>query len=258
MKAPKIKKSTLIIIALVASIVILSVLANFGIAKNNEKILMGSKWEFDYAGMRQGEFDPVFAVSNLTLNKDFTFEWNVISDDGESSTFHGTYSVRSTQLELKYASGSIESHTIRIDDDKLILDDEYFTKVTGDFKKKTVYAKTEEATPSINLTTSDNSGSSSDNSGSSVVDDNAKSACWVLAKKAVKSQLNSPDSAKFSSTYSNSDVSITNSGNKYTVISWVQAENGYGGTVTNSFFVTMIKSGAGSDARYTVESCSIV
>lgn len=270
MKITNFKKSTLLVSVFFIAVLVISFFFYYANAQNNKNILIGSKWEFDYVGINQGDFDPIFAVSNLTLNNDLTFDWIVISDDGEASSFNGTYSVNfSNLLVLKYTSGSVDEYQFRITDGKLFLDGKFYTMVNGDFKKTTVYAKTKEtATPAASATntannntntSSSSSGTASTvNSNTSVIDDNAQSACWVLAKKAVKSQLNSPDSAKFSSTYSNSDVSITNSGNTYTVVSWVKAENGYGATVTSNFFVTMTKSGAGSDTHYTLDSCSIV
>lgn len=267
MKKPVFNKTTLIVSALFVSILVISLNLYYANDQNLKNELIGSKWEFDYAGIRQGDFDPTFAVSNLTLNNDMTFDWIAISDDGETSTFKGTYSVNFSNLVLKYASGSVDEYKFRITDGKLFMDGETYTKASGDFKKTTVYAKTEETATQVvgktnvannNISTSSSNETTSPASSTSLIDDKAQSACWALAKKAVKSQLNSPDSAQFSSTYSNSDVSITNSGNTYTVISWVQAENGYGSSVTNNFFVTMSMSGTGSDVHYTVESCSIV
>jgi hypothetical protein len=121
MKKLAFKKSTLIIVALFVSFLVIASLINYAIAKNNEKILVGSKWEFDYAGIRQDEFDPVFSVSNLTLNEDETFNWNVISDDGESSTFSGTYLINFFNLELTYQSGSTEIHQMNISAEKTSL-----------------------------------------------------------------------------------------------------------------------------------------
>jgi hypothetical protein len=75
----------------------------------------------------------------------------------------------------------------------------------------------------------------------------------VLAEDVVKSQLKSPSSAKFPFSYADEDVSITKSSNKYTVKSWVEAENSFGETLRSNFTVTMTKSGF----KFTVDSCII-
>jgi hypothetical protein len=103
--------------------------------------------------------------------------------------------------------------------------------------------------------------SSSSNSGAVsstvVTDDEELGAAWALAIKAVKSQLKSSSSAKFPSSYGSSDVSITNSGDTYTVKAWVEAENSLGGTEKRNFTVQMTKSGSGQNVKYTTSSCNI-
>lgn len=133
--------------------------------KITKKLLVGSKWEFDYPGIRQDEFDPVFSVSNLTLNEDKTFNWNVISDDDESDTFSGTYLINFYNLELTYQSGSTEIHRIRIDAGKLFLDDDHYTKVSSDFKRTAIYAESATTTSisSENVTNNSNSSNSAIN-----------------------------------------------------------------------------------------------
>lgn len=102
------------------------------------------------------------------------------------------------------------------------------------------------------------SSTSSSNSGAVVTDDKALGAVWALTLNVVKSQLKSSSSAKFPASYSSSDVSITSSGDTYTVKSWVEAENSLGGAEKRSFTVQMTKSGSGQNVKYTVLSCDIV
>lgn len=153
MKKPEFNRSSLIISALFVSILAISLIAYYINDQNIKNELSGSKWEFDYAGIRQGDFDPTFAVSNLTLNNDMTFDWITISDDGETSTFKGTYFVIFSSLELKYSSGSAEEYPFRITDGKLFLDDECYTKVNGGFKKTSVYVKKEDVAATTNSST---------------------------------------------------------------------------------------------------------
>lgn len=154
MKKIVLKKSTLVILALSVFILTFAFLGNYIISKNNEKTLVGSKWELDYAGIRQGEFDSLSSISNLTLNKDKTFVWKEVYSDGDSSTFNGTYSVSSSKLELKYSSGSIERYLIKLDNNKLNLDDRTYTKVSSNFKKTTIFV--ESSKTSTNTSSSSN------------------------------------------------------------------------------------------------------
>lgn len=97
---------------------------------------------------------------------------------------------------------------------------------------------------------------SSDNSSYGYIEevpDDELGACWALAEKVVKAQLKSPSSAKFPFSYANKDVSITKSGDIYTVKAWVDAENSFGALIRNDFTVTMTKSGS----KFTSESCII-
>lgn len=147
----------------------------------------------------------------------------------EEVTYKGTYIiVGSKSVVVKLSNGNSISNTILFKNGAFMYDDVALVRVSKFSAKDTtinnkdqINNETKTGLYSLKTDTPSNGSSTTSNSGSSAMDDNAKSACWVLAKKAVKSQLDSPDSAKFSSTYSNSDVSITNSGNKYTVISWV-------------------------------------
>ena len=86
-----------------------------------------------------------------------------------------------------------------------------------------------------------------------VTNDDERNICWELAQKAVKNQLKSPSSAKFPFAYNSKGVSITSSGNSYTVRAWVEAQNSFGATIKDSFTVKIEKSGT----TFTVISCDI-
>lgn len=86
-----------------------------------------------------------------------------------------------------------------------------------------------------------------------ISNDDERNICWELAQKAVKNQLKSPSSAKFPFAYNSKGVSITSSGNSYTVRAWVEAQNSFGATIQNNFTVKIEKSGT----TFTVLSCDI-
>lgn len=98
---------------------------------------------------------------------------------------------------------------------------------------------------------------SSKGSGTVVTDDDELGACWALAKDVVKSNLKSPSSAKFPFSYGSDGVTITKSGNTYTVKAWVDADNSFGANIRSNFTVTMEKSGSGKNAKFTSKSCII-
>lgn len=77
--------------------------------------------------------------------------------------------------------------------------------------------------------------------------------CWTLAVEKVKANLKSPSTAEFPFSAVNSDVNITKSGNKYTVKSWVDAQNSFGATIRSNFTVTIEKNGN----NYVVTNCTI-
>lgn len=247
-----------VFIVLLSSSVVLSFFTNASNNSDYDEII--GKWE-----VKSGTINGIDYLQ-YTFNADKTFEWIIKNSGMEEVIYKGSYILAGSKaVVVKVSNGNSISNTILLKNDALMYDDVALVKVnkfsakdTTTSDNKQINNETKTDSYSSKTGTPSNGSSITTDSGSSAMDDNAKSACWALAKKAVKSQLNSPDSAKFSSTYSNSDVSITNSGNKYTVISWVQAENGYSATEANSFFVTMTKSGTRSDAHYTVESCSIV
>lgn len=87
--------------------------------------------------------------------------------------------------------------------------------------------------------------------------DDEKGACWALAEDVVTANLESPSSAKFPFSYGDEGVSFSKSGNTYTVMGWVDAQNSYGATLRNNFIVTMTKSEYGSNAKFTANSCNI-
>lgn len=97
------------------------------------------------------------------------------------------------------------------------------------------------------------SNSNTSSKGTEVTDDDERNICWSLARDVVEAQLKSPSSAKFPFSYADKDVSITKSGDTYTVKSWVDAENSFGAKLRSDFTVTITKSGT----KFTAESCVI-
>lgn len=73
----------------------------------------------------------------------------------------------------------------------------------------------------------------------------------TIAEKEVKAKLKSPSTAKFSSF---SEISVTRSGNTWCVSGWVDAQNGFGATLRNSYTV---KIEFASSDTYTVKECSV-
>lgn len=96
-----------------------------------------------------------------------------------------------------------------------------------------------------------------DSSSSENITDDEKNICWHLATETVKSNLKSPSDANFPPSYNSGEVSITKSGNIYTVNSWVESENSYGANLRKRFFVTITKEGSGDSATYTADNCII-
>ena len=73
----------------------------------------------------------------------------------------------------------------------------------------------------------------------------------TIAEKEVKAKLKSPSTAKFSSF---SEISVTRSGNTWRVTGWVDAQNGFGATLRNSYTV---KIEFASSDTYTVKECTV-
>lgn len=73
----------------------------------------------------------------------------------------------------------------------------------------------------------------------------------VIAEKEVKASLKSPSTAKFSPS---SETSVTRSGNTWRVTGWVDAQNGFGATLRNSYTV---KIEFASSDTYTVKECTV-
>lgn len=73
----------------------------------------------------------------------------------------------------------------------------------------------------------------------------------VIAEKEVKASLKSPSTAKFSPS---SETSVTRSGNTWRVTGWVDAQNGFGTTLRNSYTV---KIEFASSDTYTVKECTV-
>ena len=73
----------------------------------------------------------------------------------------------------------------------------------------------------------------------------------TIAEKEVKAKLKSPSTAKFSSS---SETSVTRNGNTWRVTGWVDAQNGFGATLRNSYAV---KIEFASSDTYTVKECTV-
>lgn len=73
----------------------------------------------------------------------------------------------------------------------------------------------------------------------------------TIAEKQVKAKLKSPSTAKFSAA---SETSVTRSGNTWRVTGWVDAQNGFGATLRNSYTV---KIEFASSDTYTVKECTV-
>lgn len=95
------------------------------------------------------------------------------------------------------------------------------------------------------------------NSKNNEISDDEFGTCWALAKDVVKSNLKSPSSAKFPFSYNSEGVSITKSGDTYTVKAWVDADNSFGANIRSNFTVTMEKSGSGKNTKFISKSCII-
>ena len=70
---------------------------------------------------------------------------------------------------------------------------------------------------------------------------------YIIAKEIVKGSLKSPSSAKFCSS---SEVTVSNSGNSYTVTGWVEAQNSYGAMLKQDFIVTYDATQSGENIGY--------
>lgn len=91
----------------------------------------------------------------------------------------------------------------------------------------------------------------------SEITNDEKSVCWLLAKDVVLSKLKAPSTAVFPKSVLGNDVVFSKSGNEYTVISYVDAQNTFGAMIRSSFIVTMEKSGYGADEHFTSTYCYI-
>lgn len=68
--------------------------------------------------------------------------------------------------------------------------------------------------------------------------DDEMATLWVLAQKAVKSNLKSPSTAEFPASYGSEGVSFGKTGDTYYVESYVDAQNELGAVVRTDFMVT--------------------
>lgn len=73
----------------------------------------------------------------------------------------------------------------------------------------------------------------------------------VAAEQAVREQLKSPSTAKFST---QSKTTITSDGDTWTVEGWVEAQNSFGATVRNNYTVVITFTGKN---QYSIDSCTI-
>lgn len=75
-----------------------------------------------------------------------------------------------------------------------------------------------------------------------VTDDNELGEVWAMTQEFVTDELKSPSTADFP-VYGADGISITKAGNTYTVIGYVDSENGFGADLRTNFILTMTKSG---------------
>lgn len=79
--------------------------------------------------------------------------------------------------------------------------------------------------------------------GSKDISDDYKLALFTLAQEEVKNRLKSPSSAKFPINYLGDEVQYERNGDRYTIASWVEAENSFGATLRQQFMLSTTISG---------------
>lgn len=76
-----------------------------------------------------------------------------------------------------------------------------------------------------------------------VTDNDTLVKCWIVAEDEIRNQLKSPSGAKFPFASNSEDVTILESVGgdvkRYSVISWVEAENSFGATLRSDFCVLL-------------------
>ena len=119
-----------------------------------------------------------------------------------------------------------------------------------------VFVKEEQSSDNYTSVEEDNHTLSEEDYNSStyqtVTDDDILGEVWGMAQSFVKDKLKSPSSADFP-VYGDSNVSITNSGDYYKVVGYVDAENGFGAETRSTFSLVLKKSGN----NYTLKECNI-
>lgn len=182
-----------------------------------------SEYDFPFISVSSSNFD--------TLSPQEMFRVSDAFDDASTVVYVQSYMCNGDRYEVFSSTRSILKNGENIYDD---------------FKNSDVY------------NSSNTRSSSSQNHDEVAVTDGLElGACWSLAMDTVKTKLKSPSSAKFPFSYNSDGVSITKSGNTYTVKAWVDADNSFGVCVRSNFTVTMEKSGYGSNAKFTSKSCII-
>ena len=78
---------------------------------------------------------------------------------------------------------------------------------------------------------------------STTVSDDYKLALFTLAQEEVKNRLKSPSSAKFPINYLGDEVQYERNGDRYTIASWVEAENSFGAMLRQQFMLSTTISG---------------
>lgn len=180
--------------------------------------------------------------SNLdTLSKDTMYK--IVASVNDGDVFVDTFLCNGDTYKVYPETRSIYKNGDIIDDDYRNSDS--YKSVKEDNKK-----------PSSSNSSKGEHGATNQDNDSSVSDDE-KGTCWALAKDVVKQNLKSPSSAKFPFSYVSEGVSITKSGNTYTVQAWVDAENSFGANLRSNFTVTMEKRGSGKNTKFTSKSCII-
>lgn len=132
-------------------------------------------------------------------------------------------------------SDTVSEKILIIKSDITITSDNHFYSwgVKGLYCDDSLLVESQDEPYTGNSSSSGSSTDSSDSSDSGARHSNAEA--FTVAQAIVESDLKSPSTAKFCKV---TEATITNSGDKYTVKGWVDAQNGFGAVVRKNFTVT--------------------
>ena len=148
-------------------------------------------------------------------------------ESGKMSMDAIPYSIKPKEGAIVSSDGSVRLTQISRSEKK---DNAYTLEETAALKAKDEKKAEYKGYAGSGTTTSTSSYSTS-------ISDDDKLLCWLVTEEYVKSQLKSPSSAKFPSTYTSSDISYSRSGTTYTVRSYVDADNSYGANIRQYFTI---------------------